>query len=370
MNEGIGEWNLTEQAPEYFEAIIEASTQNKVPIKDLTLDQFTAYVDQNPSERRVALQVSKATEIEVSEWERVKEISAIIDSASKQMAEKNRFRIAPEQPVENDWNWSNIQPITVKSRKRVIELTLLTSLLSVILFVAGFFCITLLNPSISFENGIVPVVAIPGFLGPVVSYIIFTQSYLLSKAIAEAEDLKRTDPLTGLYNIHFFTELANMELSVASRYDFPSSLLLIDLDHFRNVNDVFGHMAGDEVIKILSNVIKNNLRRTDFVGRLSGEEWVVFLPHTKLEGAMVAANRICRLIAETEITYNDERIHITACVGVGSTANGVDNFDQLIQIADSAISVAKVKGSDQVEGCLPVVHSAETKTKTINILSK
>jgi diguanylate cyclase (GGDEF)-like protein len=229
---------------------------------------------------------------------------------------------------------------------------LLMTFVCVIFSIGILFLVTLLSNSITIERAMIPTIAIPLIIGPIVFYTIFMQAYQLTQAITKLDDLRRTDPLTGLYNRRFFSELVSMELNVANRYAFPSSLLFIDLDHFKRVNDTYGHMAGDEVIRIISNVIKRNVRRTDVVGRLGGEEFIIFLPHTKLEGALIAADRVRRIISESEITFNEEQINMTASIGAASTDIEITNVEALLHVAGSALDMAKDKGGNLVE-CLP-----------------
>jgi diguanylate cyclase (GGDEF)-like protein len=361
---------LTENVHEYFEAIIRASKEFEVPVEELTLDQFTDYVDHTSLERGDALKSFEPAEIQESDWEKVKELSIIIDDASKDIAEKHRFRVAPSATERKENEWKIPQLITVSSGRRVFELTMLTTSLLVALSVGVLFLISLFNKLVSFEAGIVPAIAIPLIVGSIVSSIIFLQFYLLTKAKAEVERLNRTDPLTGLLNRHFFTELIEMELAVASRYDFSSSLLLIDLDHFKRVNDVHGYLTGDEVIKIISKVVRRNVRRTDIVGRFGGEELMVFLPHTPLEGALVAADRLRRIISESELIFNDERIDITASIGVTSTELGISEIDQLIQTADSAMYMAKKGGRNQVESFPQIPQESGIKAEVIELRSE
>jgi diguanylate cyclase (GGDEF)-like protein len=335
---------VTEQGPEFLEAIVEASRTLEVSIEDLTQDQLKRYIEQPSADRRKASISIKPDAIQESDWEKAKELAIILDASSRQIAEKYCFNIEASAGQSPEEEWTFNQFISVGSKKGVFGLSLITTLLCIIISIGILFIITLLSQSITFEQGIIPAIAIPLIAGPIVFYIIFTQSYHLTQAISKLEDLRRTDPLTRLYNWRFFSELVGMELAVASRYTFSSSLLLIDLDHFKRINDTYGHLAGDEVLRIISSVIKLNVRRTDVVGRLSGEEFIVFLPHTKLEGAMVAADRVRRIISESEITFKEDRIGITASIGVASTELEIADVEQLLHVAASALDVAKDKG--------------------------
>lgn len=358
---------MTEQGPEYLEAIVAASRSLDVSLEDLTQEQFMGYIEQNSNERRKALQVVQPEAIQELDWEKAKELAVIIDSASKQIAEKYRFNIDTSSEESLEQNWTFGQFIAVNSRRRVFELSVLTTLLCIILSVGVLFLITLLNKSIGFAEGILPTIAIPLIIGPIVSYIIFMQSYQLTQAKTKLEDLSRTDLLTGLYNKRFFTELVGMELAVASRYEFSSSLLLIDLDHFKDVNDDYGHLAGDEVIRIISNVIRRNVRRTDVVGRLGGEEFIVFLPHTDLDGAMVAADRVRRIISESEITYKEDQIRVSASIGAASTSVEITDIEELLQAADVAMCTAKGNGHNKLENLPNASRDNEVDAEVIDL---
>jgi diguanylate cyclase (GGDEF)-like protein len=358
---------LTEQGPEYLEAIVAASRSLNISLEDLTQDQFMDYIEQNSNERRKALQLVQPDVIQELDWEKAKELAVIIDSASKQIAEKYRFNIDTSSSESLEQNWKFGQFIPVNSKGRIFELSILTTLLCIVLSVGILFLMSLLSTSVVFERGIIPAIAIPLIIGPVVSYIIYMQSYQLTQAKTKLEDLSRTDPLTGLYNKRFFTELVGMELAVASRYEFSSSVLLIDLDHFKSVNDNFGHLAGDEVIRIISNVIRRNVRRTDVVGRLGGEEFIVFLPHTNLEGALVAADRVRRIISESEITYKDDQIAVTASIGAASTGVEITDVEQLLQAANVAMCTAKSNGHSKLENLPNSYHDNEVDAEVIDL---
>jgi diguanylate cyclase (GGDEF)-like protein len=349
--------------------IVEASRSLNISIEDLTQDQFQGYVEQNSKERRKSLQLAGPEEIQEFDWEKAKELAIIIDSASMQIAEKYRFNIDTSPVASLEQNWELEQVITVNSKRRVFELSILTTSLCIFLSVGILFLISLLSTSMTVERGIIPAIAIPLIIGPIVSYIIFMQSYQVTQAIAKLQDLSRTDPLTGLYNKTFFTELVGMELDVASRYQFSSSLLLIDLDHFKRINDNYGHLAGDEVIRIISNVIRRNVRQTDVIGRFGADEIMIFLPHTDLEGAMVAADRVRRMISESEIYYKEERFKVTASIGAAFTECGMENLEQLLQAANVAMCTAKDKGRNGLEYIPTAPQDSELDVEVLELQS-
>ena len=163
------------------------------------------------------------------------------------------------------------------------------------------------------------------------------------------QDLAITDPLTGLYNIRHFFKLAEIEISKLKRYKKTCSCLMIDLDHFKNINDTYGHIVGDKVLIEIGKRIKEGIRDYDILARYGGEEFIILLPDTDLENAIAVAERIRKNIASSEIEINDEvKIPITVSIGVAS-ANGSDIIlDELIKKADRALYIAKNSGRNKV----------------------
>lgn len=164
----------------------------------------------------------------------------------------------------------------------------------------------------------------------------------------QLEILATTDELTSLTNRRQFIKCAEHELERAKRFNHVFSLMVLDIDHFKRVNDSKGHAAGDATLQHLASVMKNSLRQVDIVGRLGGEEFAVLLPNTDLEGALVLAERLRKSIAEQAAWYNGEPIHITTSIGVSTYVNDVD-FDYMLRRADEALYEAKDGGRNQVK---------------------
>ncbi len=147
-----------------------------------------------------------------------------------------------------------------------------------------------------------------------------------------------TDGLTGVYNHRYFQNQIELELSRAQRYDLNFSIILIDLDKFKKINDTYGHISGDRILKRISKQISNTLRKTDTVARYGGDEFVVLLPETGKENAVSVANRIRGNIDKAN---EREEIKINVSIGMASYPdNGVYSKD-LVQKADSALYKAK-----------------------------
>ena len=161
------------------------------------------------------------------------------------------------------------------------------------------------------------------------------------------------EPLTGLYNRRHFLERLTAELAAAQRHGRALSLLLIDLDHFRRVNDRYGHLAGDEALRAVAFVLQGAVRKEDVVARFGGEEFVVLARETALTGAKTLAERIRRAVERAPIRFGEELLAITVSVGV-TVSVGLTRFEpgrteqQLLAAADRALLRAKQNGRNTV----------------------
>jgi diguanylate cyclase (GGDEF)-like protein len=168
------------------------------------------------------------------------------------------------------------------------------------------------------------------------------------KIIKQLEELANTDSLTGLYNRRYFFYLAEQEINRAKRYQLPLSIIIIDIDKFKNINDNFGHNVGDDVLKITTKTIMSYLRSTDYCGRFGGEEFVILLPNTDQTGAKITAERIRQELAKMKMIAGGNSVSITASFGVASYSPGNDEIDTIIQQADQALYIAKRQGRNRV----------------------
>lgn len=157
------------------------------------------------------------------------------------------------------------------------------------------------------------------------------------------------DSLTGVGNRKALMNTLNREVQLADRYQQPLSLLVIDIDHFKLINDNYGHSSGDEVLKELAKAICSIARQTDLTFRYGGEEFVVLLNKTSAEGAAVIAERIRQRIAKLKLETHGELIRVTASIGL-STRLPNETGDELFQRADAALYRAKNSGRNKVAG--------------------
>jgi len=163
--------------------------------------------------------------------------------------------------------------------------------------------------------------------------------------------LANTDPLTNLNNRRHFTTLLDREIKRCQRNGHPLSLLLLDLDHFKHINDQHGHDTGDTALQLFAATCRNVLRNIDVMGRLGGEEFCIFLPDTDREGAFVLAERIRKSVSEMEIPDKDTNlpIKVTVSIGVAIFDNMMgDRIEDMLQRADKALYRAKNEGRNRV----------------------
>lgn len=153
-----------------------------------------------------------------------------------------------------------------------------------------------------------------------------------------------TDELTGLPNRHAFYADIEKIMHVSKRYNRPLSIAIFDLDHFKVINDTFGHGVGDEVLKKFSRLIRSRIRKTDFFARIGGEEFVMVMPETPIEGAKFFLNEVREALSAESFAHGET---VTASIGV-TEYSGDEQLDQLLEAADIALYKAKNNGRNQV----------------------
>lgn len=161
-----------------------------------------------------------------------------------------------------------------------------------------------------------------------------------------------TDSLTGIYNRRHFEELAQREIALAERSLTPLAFIMFDLDHFKRVNDTYGHLAGDKVLAYISHTVLTRLRPGDIFARYGGEEFIILAPNTNKLGAIAFANRLRQLIADTPVTYQQDVIMMKASFGVTEWEKGT-NLQDAISAADDAMYAAKTAGRNKVKFIAP-----------------
>jgi diguanylate cyclase (GGDEF)-like protein len=171
----------------------------------------------------------------------------------------------------------------------------------------------------------------------------------LETMLHSVEALAITDPLTGLFNRRRFADVLKREFAVTRRYRNTLSCLLVDIDHFKQINDRFGHDAGDQVLKEVARRIVASLREVDLAARYGGEEFAILLPHTGTKDAKIVAERLLNNLRKQQFTFGSELVRVTASVGcAGNTDVASGHAEDLVKVADLALYEAKNSGRNRV----------------------
>ncbi|HVF85527.1 MAG TPA: GGDEF domain-containing protein [Abditibacteriaceae bacterium] len=187
------------------------------------------------------------------------------------------------------------------------------------------------------------------FLTAVLAYLNETRDRRIFQLELELEHLANTDGLSGAFNRRHFTYRAQKELERAQRYGHPLSLLIMDIDHFKRINDTYGHSAGDLTIRALVETCRGLLRNSDFLGRIGGEEFAILLPESTLEAATQIAARLRESLGRVELPLQNKNatLAMTVSIGVASLQIG-DTFETLMQRTDDALYKAKDEGRNRI----------------------
>jgi diguanylate cyclase (GGDEF)-like protein len=164
--------------------------------------------------------------------------------------------------------------------------------------------------------------------------------------------LATTDSLSGLYNRAEFMNLAHREFAWAKKNNEELSLLIMDLDNFKTINDTFGHAAGDEMIREMGSIIKTSFRKTDIAGRIGGEEFAVVLKNASLNEAKMKAEQLRETVAKRKVIYGKHEVSITVSIGVAAihgNNNGINDIEDALKMADDALYKAKSMGRNCVQ---------------------
>ena len=162
-------------------------------------------------------------------------------------------------------------------------------------------------------------------------------------------ELATTDGLTGVANRRQFLARAEEELARVQRFDQPAALLMLDLDHFKRINDTHGHAAGDAVLIAFTATVNDALRKVDCVGRMGGEEFAVLLTGCEIGDAHLFAERLRQLVADLKVNCDHQDIGVTVSIGIASMQRADVSPASVLERADAALYRAKVAGRNRVE---------------------
>jgi diguanylate cyclase (GGDEF)-like protein len=170
----------------------------------------------------------------------------------------------------------------------------------------------------------------------------------IAALMEESRRMAAIDALTGIANRRAFVQQGEVEVNRSRRYQLPLSVLLMDVDHFKQINDKFGHAVGDRVLAAMGAILKANLRMPDIPARWGGEEFVVALPSTSLSGAETVAERLRAAVEESNIQHDGAKVPTTISIGVAELS-AEDTLEAVVERADHAMYEAKSSGRNRVK---------------------
>jgi len=169
----------------------------------------------------------------------------------------------------------------------------------------------------------------------------------LQAVLAQADEVSHTDALTFLPNRKRIVSDLQREVMFSDRYGTPLTISLLDIDHFKTINDTYGHVAGDEVLRTLAMELRDHIRHPDSIGRYGGEEFLVVLPHSTLKAALEQAERLCRHVRTLMISSGESNISLTISIGIAQLKIHKEDWQEFLSRADNALYQAKNNGRDR-----------------------
>lgn len=241
-----------------------------------------------------------------------------------------------------------------------LKMTALLTLCSVISSALITFCIMTFFDEESLLFALSISVITPAIITPLISWYILGLLIQINELEKQQRKLATFDNLTGLMSRHAFYESASSLLKLIKRNNDSMSIAYIDIDFFKEINDKFGHEAGDEALKSFAGLLNNVVRESDLIGRLGGDEFILALPHTGLENVKVVINKIKEACESHTVLINDRIIKFTVSIGVSSsTAVSDDILERLIKESDEALYEAKKSGKNQIAFYQKTIINAE-----------
>ena len=252
--------------------------------------------------------------------------------------------LVPDDPMRILWYFLNLPPVYI----------LLGRSAGIVVTLISFVCIFAANNYISvpYSDNALTTVVITFTYTSVFFYAYSSRSvsYFLrmTEANTKLRDLAATDPLTGLMNARAYYSTSDRMISEAVRTHAPFSVLFVDLDHFKRINDTYGHEAGDVVLKEVAGCLTRNTRQSDALGRIGGEEFSMFLPNTDLDGAAKVAEKLRTDIEALMPSIGETKLKITASIGVAKNQPHHCSIEAVQREADQAMYQAKQQGRNRV----------------------
>lgn len=238
--------------------------------------------------------------------------------------------------------WFNAWLLGVGKWRAILAIAMVSMILSVLL---TWMSNVIFMPDEPLEDWLYVSIIVPALIAPPVSSVVLSLLYQLAEARAALVTMSETDPLTGVGNRRHFMEQAQRAIAAAKTMQVPLSIVLIDIDHFKRVNDTHGHAVGDEVIVRVASACRQKLRSGDVFCRWGGEEFIVLLPSASLEMGCQLAERLRVAVAESAAP----EAPVTISLGVGELTSQAGTLDEVVSVADHQLYRAKDGGRNRVE---------------------
>jgi len=235
-----------------------------------------------------------------------------------------------DAPLTEDGQSGSFQWLTsMNTARAVILITVVAILVSDALTAA--LMLPFSAPAHWMKVGLAIAAVVPLVIAPFVAASFLTIARRLETARQLVAELAMTDMLTGIHNRRYFMFEAEKEFGKADRYHLPLSIILFDVDNFKTLNDTYGHLAGDDVLRVLGNACKKCLRASDVLARYGGEEFVILLPLTNAAAARGLAERIRRAVEDMPIVFGNARLPVTISLGIAGYLPDTESLDNMLK---------------------------------------
>ena len=222
------------------------------------------------------------------------------------------------------------------------------TLISILLSVGITLCVNWLLRGGALGTGWVIAIVAPAIIAPTMSSQMLRLLSHLDQAEGKPQTLSDTDELTQTYNRRYFMRFGEQEIKRTQRYGEAFSIALLDLDNFKQINDTYGHLMGDRVLRKLSGLLREQIRQSDVFARYGGDEFIFLFPQTNRQQTQIWAERILERFTATSINFEDLQVQPLFSIGVATFDCTMGNLDDLLKQADSALYQAKKSGGNRL----------------------
>jgi len=241
-----------------------------------------------------------------------------------------------------------VQKLIVKMG--ILKSTILITLSAIVVSFGVTVLITSMTSSTMSWIGVMISILVPLIIASGVNIVLINMIIKIDKLEKETQKLANQDYLTNTLSRRAFIEQAEVLFNLTMRTNQPFSIIYLDLDYFKSINDKFGHSIGDKVLQDFGVILLNNVRKSDIVGRVGGEEFAIILPDTKMKSAIIVADKILEKTQKSVVLIDGNSITYTTSIGISTYIPDLHkNIDELINLADKALYTAKKRGRNRIQ---------------------